>query len=595
MRTPLVLLALIACAADWPSKVILPEDGPTLQANAKVTTLALLPDSLTLDRGDTARVTCVPKNQHGTPLTNTCTWRSTDTAIAKVSTTLTQTMTVRSYKVGRTLVIGWVPKYSGVRDTSVVIVSDTLLTPPDSVPPDSVPPVAVCESGPLNACPGDDLNALAQAAGTGATIAVGAGRYEGQTVTPKQGQTFRLADSTVLDGGRKLTDWTADAGRWYVGGQSQNNTDHDTRFCATDSPACSLPEQLWVDGKIQKRVLNLATVTAGAWFLDTGADRIYVGSDPTGKTVETSVTPQAFLSGATGVRIVGGRIEHYATGAGNGTIEAGGGWTVDSVVIQDNNATCIRASGANNKIRGNKILRCGEQGIGGPVGAGFLVEGNEIAYANTAGFAPGSGDHKAAGLKISNAGAAGFIIRNNFVHHNTVGLWCDISCSNALYEGNTVEDNSRRGIQYEISYGCVVRDNIIRRNGTGEANNTGVGIWIAQSNDCEVTGNTLEGNRNGILATDRERGSGSQGLYTVTGLWVHQNSIAQTTGNAMGIQGQDGRNPWAAAANNRSGGNQYQCASGTRFIGQNNQTMQRPTWQSQGYDTPGSGATFTGC
>ena len=76
------------------------------------------------------------------------------------------------------------------------------------------------------------------------------------------------------------------------------------------------------------------------------------------------------------------------------------------------------------------------------------MEGNEIAYNNTAGFTTG---WEAGGLKFVLTN--GLIVRGNFSHHNDgTGIHCDIDCINTLIENNRVEDNNWRGIFYEISY-----------------------------------------------------------------------------------------------------------------------------------------------
>ena len=82
--------------------------------------------------------------------------------------------------------------------------------------------------------------------------------------------------------------------------------------------------------------------------------------------------------------------------------------------------------------------------------------------------------------------------RNNFVHHNALdGIWYDSDNTNALIEGNRVEDNGRNGIFYEIERAATIRNNMIRRSGD-------TGIFISTSKNVETYGNTLEDNWRGI-------------------------------------------------------------------------------------------------
>ena len=85
---------------------------------------------------------------------------------------------------------------------------------------------------------------------------------------------------------------------------------------------------------------------------------------------------------------------------------------------------------------------------GGDDQSGIVVEGNEIAYNNEAGFNP---EWEAGGTKFW--ATTNLVVRNNHVHHNFgPGLWADNDNVGALYEGNIVEDNDWAGIFHEISY-----------------------------------------------------------------------------------------------------------------------------------------------
>jgi plastocyanin len=545
--------------ADTAAVVVLSVDTappqPTLQA------LLLSPASVSLDAGQSKQFVTQARFSDGSTGDVAVTYRATGGTIDN-SGLYTAGRSAGTYRV--------IAETLGLADSAVVTIA-------------AASGGGSCSGSATVICPGEDARAKASAAGPGATLTFRAGLHRFVSIAAQNNQVFRGEPGAVLTGARLLTDWVQDGSRWYVGGQSQNNTNHATRTCLPEYPGCNLPEQLWIDGALQVRVTSLGAVGPGSWYLDTGTDRAYIGSDPRGREVETSVTPQAFSGSATGVRIVGLTIERYATGSGTGTIDAKSGWTVDSVDVGYSNGTCIRVSGSNVRVRWGRAHHCGEQGIGGPAGPGLLVYGNEISYNNTAGFGPGGGDNKAAGLKVSHT--TDMVIRRNNVHHNHgIGLWCDISCVRSVYDSNTVEDNDRRGIQHEISYGCTIGYNVVRRNGAKESGAAAAGIWIAQSSDCEIHHNTVEDNKSGIVGTDRDRGSGSLGPYLLENMYVHHNTVRQSSGLAGGVQDQHpNHDPYSAAANNRWVSNTYTTTSPS-FLWTGNSTLSKSQWEAAGQD-----------
>jgi len=499
----------------------------------------------------------------GSDTTDVVTWTSRATGVATVASTGDQTATVTAVALGSTYIVG--TKSPGGADSTLVTVGGP------------------CTPSATTLAPGDSIQAKVNAQPSGTTFTLCAGTYRMQSVTPKSSMTFRGDPATpanvVLDGGRQLTAWTASGSVWYASGQTQQNTNYEARTCKSDYPGCQLPEQLWVDGTLYERQLSLAAIGAGTWYFDYAADRIYIATNPSGKTIITSVTPQAFSGSATGVTIKGVTIQHYATGSGTGTIDAKASWLVDSTVVGNNHGTCVRVSGNNVRVRYSRTHHCGEQGIGGPARLDLLVYRNEIDHNNTAGFGAGGGDNKSAGLKVS--GTTDMIIRGNNVHDNeAIGLWCDISCVDAVFDSNTVTNNARRGFQYEISYGCDISYNTVTGNADEDTGVSAAGIWIAQSTDCDVHDNTVSGNPNGIVGTDRDRGSGSQGTYLLSGLIVRDNTITQTTGVAVGVQDQSSsRDPYSGGANNDTfTSNAYTCTSSTRWMWSANALKTKAQW-----------------
>ena len=132
------------------------------------------------------------------------------------------------------------------------------------------------------------------------------------------------------------------------------------------------------------------------------------------------------------------------------------------------------------------------------------------------------------------------MIRGNSVHDNRgAGLWTDIDNVNVLYEDNVVADNELRGIQHEISFAAVIRNNVVEGNGLGfDEWLWGAQILIQNSSGVEVYGNRIvvagEGG-DGIALIQQNRGAGPLGPYLTRNNVVRDNEITH-----LGERGQNG-------------------------------------------------------
>ena len=155
-------------------------------------------------------------------------------------------------------------------------------------------PTAPLDSGPgvppgaISVWPGQSIQEAVDAAGDGATLFIRAGVHRMQRVQPRQGSTIIGEPGAVMNGARVLTGWTRDGDRWWVGGQTQQGARHGV--CEGGAPRCNYPEQLFVNNARLEHVGSRSAVGPTTWYFDYGADRIYIGQNPAGKTVETSVT-----------------------------------------------------------------------------------------------------------------------------------------------------------------------------------------------------------------------------------------------------------------------------------------------------------------
>jgi hypothetical protein len=402
-------------------------------------------------------------------------------------------------------------------------------------------------------------------------------------LTPKDGNTFIGEPGAVVSGARVLNPtWSGSS--WVATGQTQQGRGHGT--CRSSAPRCAYPEDLYLNDVRLTHVASAGDLGPGRWFFDYGNDRILLHDDPSGHRLETSVVAYAFGGRAVNVTIANLTIEKFANGAQSGVVQgdATRGWTVRNSTIRLSHGTGVR-TGHEMTVLSNVISHNGQLGIGG-TGDSVLIEGNEIAFNNTAGYEAG---WEAGGSKFVET--RGLVLRGNFVHHNDgPGLWLDINNTDSLYEENRTEDNVGAGIFHEISYKAVIRHNVVRRNGFGfSAWLWGAGILIAASPEVEVYENLVEGNADGIGAIQQNRGSGRYGPYEIWNLWVHDNVVLMTTGQT-GLVQDVGDRSYFTSRNNRFDRNNYRTGSRGQYFGWLDGDRTDSEWRSFNNDVNG---TFT--
>ncbi|MFL5496392.1 MAG: right-handed parallel beta-helix repeat-containing protein [Gemmatimonadales bacterium] len=433
---------------------------------------------------------------------------------------------------------------------------------------------------------------------SGTTFILKAGVHRLEEVTPKSGMSFLGEPGTVLSGARLLTTFTQRGAYWVATGQTQQGQRTSTTtaggkpICLPRIPRCTYPEELFNDDVRQREVASLGQVTSGTWFFDYDADEIYLGSNPGGHTVETSVTPRAFRSTSGNVTINGLVIEKYATPFTSGTVQAdGSNWLIENNEVRYNHGIGIE-TGAGTVARTNHVHHNLQMGMGG-AGNGAVVEDNEIAYSNNPqvigyGWAAG-------GTKWHNT--QNLTLRGNFVHHNKgPGLWTDIDNIYTLIEHNRVENNSRFGIYREVSYDAVIRYNTASSNGFTLPDTEpvrGGGIAIRSSSNIEIYSNTLAGNKAGIDINQNVTRAGAYGPYGVVNLYVHDNTVTMPKG-LSGLTVGDGDPAFFTSKNNRFVHNTYNLGTQTRpFWWWNAATSRQDSltiaqWQAAGQDVTGT-------
>jgi hypothetical protein len=290
---------------------------------------------------------------------------------------------------------------------------------------------------------------------------------------------------------------------------------------------------------------------------------------------------------AAGVAVKGFIVERFTTtgiGGPDAGIRAYRDWVLEGNEFRLNHHRGVRLD-SGTVFRNNNVHHNGQLGIVGS-GMDVLVEDNEIAFNNTGGFSRGVGG----ATKFT--GTTNLILRGNNVHDNAGhGLWADGNPIFTTYEDNTISNNLHSGINHEISYDAVIRNNVLINNASSAAGLSlwwGANIFIHSSPNVEIYGNTVESTNggHGIGLRDSIRGSGKFGLYEIRNAYVHDNVVKMRPSAETGMVGNRPEN--FATANNRFQHNTYYVSDLAGRFWQWQGLLTKAEWQATGNDTTGT-------
>jgi parallel beta helix pectate lyase-like protein len=415
-----------------------------------------------------------------------------------------------------------------------------------------------CPVDAIAVAPGSSIQAAVDLSGEGAVFCLKNGVHRVQAIRPRAGQIFHGEGETVLNGSRLLDGFRREKNYWVTDSQLQRVPRHGE--CMPSAPLCDQPETVFIDDRPLTSVLSKDALASSQVYIDYTGGRIYLADDPTNHKIEATIARFAFQSTASDVVIKNVTVEKYGSPAQEGAIHAreGARWTIEDCVVRLNSGAGISV-GTGTRVQNCDVHHNGQIGIEGN-GKDIRIEANRIWSNNFRGFDPG---WEAGGVKI--AESEGVILRGNHVHDNDgSGLWCDGECHDVIYERNLVEDNRNIGIFHEISFNAVIRDNVVRHNGT--ANRVwfwGSNIVLAASQDVQVTANVVEVDPGGcaIMLIDQGRRAEDGREYRTQNNIVHANEMTfQGTGCAGGASDTEARDPnfdIIQSGGNRFDGNSY--------------------------------------
>jgi len=320
----------------------------------------------------------------------------------------------------------------------------------------------------------------------GGTVVLRKGTYhETVTVTKKVTIQNYPKEAAWLDGSVGVTGWVKDGATWRhdkwtprfdasVGFSKgdKDGTGPGWQYVNPAYPMAAHPDQVFISGVQQRQVASRAAVTAGKFFLDTATSKLYIGSDPTGRSVRGTTLAKAMSIRAAGTVVRGIGIRNYGPSIwhiGAVTVESPS-VRIENVVIQDSATIGLGVIASDAVINRTSVLRAGLLGVHAATADRIQVlrsrlDGNNWERFNSA---PVSGGMKAGRSR-------GVLVKDSSISHNLGhGYWSDVSVYDTKLVNSNFIKNSATGIFLEISARGTVVNNLIDGNGAEgiKVNNT---------------------------------------------------------------------------------------------------------------------------
>jgi parallel beta-helix repeat protein len=365
------------------------------------------------------------------------------------------------------------------------------------------------------------VNKAIKSAPTDATIVFRGGTYRNinTTITKKLTLQAYPHEKAWLKGSIEVQGWVADGSTWRKDGWNYSfPSTMGSEYIDPSYPMAGYRDMVYINDVALKQVRSKAAVVPGTFYVDSANNKLYIGNNPAGKTVEATTENRALLtwktrsSNPSGTVIKGLGFAHYADTAINVQVPS---VTLENSTFVWNGVAGVSFSGegTNGIVRGNTFSYNGLKGLAGVRAHRILVENNTISYNNIENF---SRIWDAAGVKIILTD--GLIWRRNLVENNFAnGMWVDVSSTNATIVNNTTRYNQGIGIFFEISHKAIIAANV--------AYNNGVGIMVSNSSSARVYNNTLTKNHVDLYIKETKRNNTNREEINAGITWITRNNI----------------------------------------------------------------------
>ena len=237
---------------------------------------------------------------------------------------------------------------AGTRSRNGSVVGGKISPPPPKPPkppkPGPSPGPGPSPPGPpqtVRLSPTDDCASIVAKTPPGSTFILAPGLYREQQIVPHDGDTFigdsATPEAVVLSGARVIgPNEIEQRGAVFVAPNRTEKPGQKAGKCDDQHPRCVFNSDLFMNSVPLLHVNSSADVNrSGTWYFDYDAHEIIFADDPTGHTLEISVSNAAFFSQhsqydlATNVTVKNLTVKMYAVPAQSGAIGGGfpgGGW-----------------------------------------------------------------------------------------------------------------------------------------------------------------------------------------------------------------------------------------------------------------------------
>lgn len=303
---------------------------------------------------------------------------------------------------------------------------------------------------------------------SGWTIVVRAGTYNQKLTSGNLTKDITLQnypnEEVWFEGVNTITAWTNNGdGTWYCTapavfehGADFSGTGDETRWIdGLTAERPFWPEMVLINGVHQTHTAG--TVTAGKFKVDYSTNRIYIGTDPSGKTVKVTNLDR-FLATPNDLTIRGIGFRQYASamvssGAITGT--TGSNVTIENCHFIDFPIHAVRSWGTTFTVSYCTFTDIGMTAIGGQ--NKVTVENCYLNRINIRNF---KREPTSAGMKFSFTNES--LVQHNYISncYRTFGIWYDTSCYDSVILNNHI-DTAYNGVFYEACRKALVVNNYI--------------------------------------------------------------------------------------------------------------------------------------
>ena len=449
------------------------------------------------------------------------------------------------------------------------------------------------------------VQSVLNAAGNAAYICFAAGTYNITTaLAPKQGQTLHGSAGTILKGSIVLSGFGASGSNFVVSNvalPSSGSQASAERWCEDDvKHPCSYQEDVFLDGVPQTRVTSTGELGAGKFYIDYGSKSVWLGSNPSGKTVEMTKSDAAIRVTTNDVILEGLTVKHFSHAMDRGAIEVTkqtNNVTVRNCESYNNHGAGLASWGSNFTMKYNRLHDNGQQGASIGQNTGALIDHNDINHNNIDGFWRIDGASGGIKLDLFKKATITWNKTNDNLNH---GIWLDDNGNDAIIQNNDVENNFSSGILFEVSNGAKILDNLVIGNGLGDSTARGHvgcksigcsgGIMVNTSPNVEIARNTIRGNSNPIalLQTSRSPRTSEIIISNMANINVHDNIITAGAG-VTGVKNQGPSGYDVYTKNIVFTANKYTLpSSGAASFYWQNAAKTAAQWKAFGLDTTGT-------